>query len=157
METFDRCLRALSPAIQNIVTSGFYKTEPHYDKPDAVVPLCRANDYVNAVFIGETKLTPHAVLRRLLEVEQLLGRKRPDASCAPRPIDLDLLLYGDHIIGDADLIVPHPRLHLRNFVLVPACEIAPEWLHPVLGKRLDALCAACSDRLSIAKIETTRA
>lgn len=157
IETFYRSIQALAPVIQNIVPSGFYKTEPHYDKPDAVKPICRTNDYVNAVFMGETILTPHALLRRLLEVEQHFGRKRPDASCAPRPIDLDLLLYGERVIQDTELTVPHPRMHLRNFVLVPACEITPAWVHPVLGQRLDILCATCPDRLSIAKIESSRA
>ena len=157
IKTFERCLELLHPALKDVCTSHFYETEPHYDKPGAEAPETKAANYINAVFTARTELSAKAVLELLLSVETALGRKRPDASCAPRPIDLDLLLYDDLILKDDGLVVPHPRLHLRNFVLVPACEIAPSWRHPALGLELQALLDVCPDRLSIAKIDTSRA
>jgi 2-amino-4-hydroxy-6-hydroxymethyldihydropteridine diphosphokinase len=69
----------------------------------------------------------------LLEIERQLGRQRRE-KWGPRPIDLDLLLFGDQVIDEPDLKVPHPLMHQRRFVLEPLAEIAPQALHPVLGK-----------------------
>ena len=87
--------------------------------------------FLNGVAEVSTTLAPRALLTRLLEVEQSQGRRRRGRT-EPRPIDLDLLLYGDEIIDEPGLTVPHPRLHQRLFVLRPLAEIAPQLFHPVL-------------------------
>lgn len=84
---------------------------------------------------------PRLLLERLLEIEARLGRTRRRAN-APRPIDLDLLLYGDRVVRETGLVLPHPRLHERRFVLAPLCELAPDLVHPVLGRAMAELLAA---------------
>jgi 2-amino-4-hydroxy-6-hydroxymethyldihydropteridine diphosphokinase len=87
---------------------------------------------------------PEGLLRLLLDVEHDAGRRRP-RPLAPRTLDLDLLLYGDVRLGTDALTLPHPRLHLRRFVLVPLAELIPEALHPTLGKTFAHLLAATGD------------
>ncbi len=89
-------------------------------------------DYLNAVIRLDTGLAPHALLGALQRIEHAHGRKRPYRN-APRTLDLDLLLYGDRRIATKDLIVPHPRLHERAFVLRPLAEIAPHLVIPGRG------------------------
>ena len=104
--------------------SSFYETEP--------VGRTNQPKFLNAVCAMETELAPGDFLRFIKWVEKRLGR--PDVSrSAPRPIDLDILLYGDQILHSSDLHIPHPRLHERAFVLVPLAEIAPDLVHPELG------------------------
>ncbi|HEV2879695.1 MAG TPA: 2-amino-4-hydroxy-6-hydroxymethyldihydropteridine diphosphokinase [Pyrinomonadaceae bacterium] len=88
--------------------------------------------------------TPEQLLARLLRIEYGLGRRR-DAPLAPRTIDLDLLLYGDARAATEYLTLPHPRLHLRRFVLAPLCELAPDATHPILGRSFAALLSELSD------------
>jgi len=90
-------------------------------------------DFVNAVAEVETSLEAHALLDVLLAVEGEMGRVRT-VKWGPRVIDLDIVLYGDRVIDSPRLTVPHPEMHLRRFVLGPLVEIAPEVMHPVLGK-----------------------
>jgi 2-amino-4-hydroxy-6-hydroxymethyldihydropteridine diphosphokinase len=115
-------------------------------------------DFVNAVAAVETELTPHALLSALFGIEARFGRRR-DFPRAPRTLDLDLLLYGAETIDTPELIVPHPRMHLRAFVLVPLLEIAPgcqipgrgsasAWLPAVRAQRIEKL-AAAADQLEV--------
>lgn len=119
--------------------SRFYASKPMgpQDQPD----------YVNAVACIQTSLDPHALLQILFAVERAHGRVR-DASLrwGPRTLDLDLLLYGDAVIRDADLLVPHPGICERSFVLLPLADLAPELVFPD-GRRLqDCLqVLACDD------------
>jgi 2-amino-4-hydroxy-6-hydroxymethyldihydropteridine diphosphokinase len=83
------------------------------------------DDYVNAVVAVQTRLKPHALLAQLHTIEDAAGRRRPFRN-APRTLDLDILLYGQLELNDADLVVPHPRMWLRAFVLIPLAEIAPQ-------------------------------
>ena len=94
--------------------------------------------YLNAAARFETTLSPRVLLDLLLELERVHGRERsvPDA---PRTLDLDLLLYGDRVIREEGLTVPHPRLHLRPFVLAPLREVAADLLHPELGVSVEGL------------------
>ncbi|MCS0615575.1 2-amino-4-hydroxy-6-hydroxymethyldihydropteridine diphosphokinase [Massilia kyonggiensis] len=117
-------------------TSSLYRTAPIDSSGD---------DYVNAVAALDTELDAHALLQALFAIEQAHGRERPYRN-APRTLDLDLLLYGDEIIGDAPtLIVPHPRMHERAFVLAPLAEVAPDLVIPGRGA-VSALLAAVGDQ-----------
>ncbi|MFO1273808.1 MAG: 2-amino-4-hydroxy-6-hydroxymethyldihydropteridine diphosphokinase [Rubrivivax sp.] len=89
-------------------------------------------DYLNAVAELETALAPRELLQALQAIEQAHGRERPYRN-APRTLDLDLLLWGEAVIDEPGLVVPHPRLHERAFVLVPLLELEPALAHPVLG------------------------
>lgn len=94
--------------------------------------------FLNAAAELKTTLGSHAVLHRLLEIEHALGRVRR-LRWEPRSIDMDLLLYGDQIISSQELVVPHPLMHERRFVLQPLAEIAPEAVHPVLQMTIAGL------------------
>ena len=91
--------------------------------------------------MGEAQLLPAALLKRLLSIEEQLGRTRPYWG-APRIIDLDLILYGDVQLHEPGLHVPHLRFRERRFVLAPLAEIAPELIDPVTGKTVAELLAA---------------
>jgi 2-amino-4-hydroxy-6-hydroxymethyldihydropteridine diphosphokinase len=111
------------------VVSSFYDTEPvgYQEQPR----------FLNAALVLETDLGPIELMRKLLAVERAMGRGRVGAvaiSKGPRVIDLDLLLYGDWVLWLEELILPHPAMGERRFVLEPLAEIAPDWVHPVLGK-----------------------
>jgi 2-amino-4-hydroxy-6-hydroxymethyldihydropteridine diphosphokinase len=111
--------------------SSFYDTEP-----EGVLEQPR---FLNGALLIETDLEPVALLRELLTVERAMGRDRTTSVAkGPRVIDLDLLLYADREWGDVvmeteELTLPHPAMHERRFVLEPLKEIAPDWVHPVLG------------------------
>jgi 2-amino-4-hydroxy-6-hydroxymethyldihydropteridine diphosphokinase len=94
--------------------------------------------FLNAAAIGTTDLAARALLDRLLAIERAYGRIRPYPG-APRTLDLDLILYGDAIIDEAGLQVPHPRFRERAFVLLPLTEIAAEWVDPVTGRTVAEL------------------
>ena len=111
--------------------SGFYDTEP-------VGPVDQPN-FLNGVLRVETALSPRHLLVELQRIETEVFRRVRDVQWGPRPMDLDILLYGDLILEEEGLVIPHPRLHERRFVLVPLAEIAPGQLHPRLGKRMDEL------------------
>ena len=103
--------------------------------------------FLNRVIVVKTELAPEVMLRELLEIERELGRVRhPEHSgyCS-RTADLDILYYGDRIINTITLTVPHPRLHLRRFALLPLCEVAPNLVHPVLQMTQTELLQHCPD------------
>ena len=100
-----------------------------------------APPFLNAAATVETTLEPPALLHRLLDIEREMGRERRRKN-DPRPIDLDLILYGDHVTRTPELTVPHPRMHERRFVLQPLAEIAPDVVHPVFGTSIKHLLAA---------------
>lgn len=104
--------------------SGFYETEPleNLDQP------C----FVNLVALVCTELSPTDLLEKLLSIEKQLGRERLERF-GPRTIDLDLLWYDDLVMQSPQLVLPHPRLHYRPFVLLPLLEIYPTWRHPAQG------------------------
>ena len=117
-----------------------FRVSPVYETDPVGGPKQRK--YLNAVVEFETDLSPQELLTKLLEIETQLGRKR-SVKNAPRTIDLDLLFYGDQIIHEPGLTVPHPRLHERWFVLKPLSDLAPEWVHPTMKKTVKELLAGC--------------
>lgn len=98
-------------------------------------------NFLNGVVEIETTLTPRDLLKRLQEIEESLGRVRAER-WGPRTIDLDILLYGDQVIHEPDLVIPHPLMHERRFVLQPLAQLAPDLRHPVLGKTVAEMLAA---------------
>jgi 2-amino-4-hydroxy-6-hydroxymethyldihydropteridine diphosphokinase len=129
-------LRAAS-AIDALRLSPVIETEPwgYADQPR----------FLNAVAEVETELSPRALLELLLEVERRLGRTRDGPRYGPRTIDLDLLLYGDEVIDEPGLQVPHPRLEERRFVLEPLAALVPERKIPGNGTIQEALARIQSD------------
>jgi len=109
----------------------------------AAWPDPKGPEYRNGVALVEVNGSPKAVLEALFSIEQAFDRMR-DGKNAPRTLDLDLVAYGRQVIDAPDLQVPHPRAHERLFVMGPLAEIAPRWVHPVLGKTAAELAAAAS-------------
>jgi len=129
-------LEGFGPAgLQVIERSSWWRSASW---PDPAMP-----DYLNAIVIVETPLTPAEVLRALQGVEARFGRTRAAAN-APRTLDLDLIAHGRTILTLGDLILPHPRAAERRFVMGPLAQIAPDWVHPVLGESAAALAAKAS-------------
>lgn len=106
----------------------------------APVPASDQPWYHNQVVTVRTPLSPYALLERLQAIEQDFGRVRTVRN-APRILDLDLIAYGDAVLDKPDLIVPHPRMQDRAFVLLPLREVAAGWRHPLLARSLDDLIA----------------
>ncbi len=130
---------AALPDSRMLRTSSFYRTAP--------VGAPGQPDYLNAVAALETGLAPDDLLAALLEIEHDFGRRREYRN-APRTLDLDLLLYDDAVIDRPHLQIPHPRLHLRAFVLVPLAEIAPELRLPGRGSVAAWLPAVTTQRIT---------
>ena len=111
--------------------SSIYKTEPMEFK--------NQEWFLNMAVEIATRLQPHDFLKQLQHIEQSLGRTR-EIRYGPRTIDLDILLYGDMVLQNKDLIIPHLRMCERAFVLVPLCEIAGYIIHPVLKESIKEIC-----------------
>ena len=111
--------------------------------------------FLNRVIVVETEKGPEEVLQQLLDIERGLGRIRhPEIQgYTSRTADLDLLYFGQRVINTDTLTVPHPRLHLRRFALVPMCEVAPEWMHPVFGLTQQELLQQCPDECIVRVME----
>jgi 2-amino-4-hydroxy-6-hydroxymethyldihydropteridine diphosphokinase len=120
--------------------SALYETEPVGGPPQG--------PFLNQVVAGETALDPHRLLAACLEIERELGRVRA-VKDGPRSIDLDLLFFGDRVLDTPQLVLPHPRLHLRRFVLAPLAEIAPELSHPRLRASAAELLRRCADTAQV--------
>lgn len=127
MQQLQRAVAALQqlPASQLVAVSQFYGSKPMgpQDQPD----------YVNAVAAIDTALAPEALLDALQQIELEQGRQRKDERWGPRTLDLDILLYADAVINTPRLTVPHYGLHLREFVVYPLLELAPELTVPGHG------------------------
>ena len=108
-------------------------------------------DFYNQVIELETELSPTQLLQGCLDIEKSLGRER-SILWGERTIDLDILLFDGRSVQSENLNIPHPYLHLRNFVLVPLCEIAPELIHPTLELTIQQLLDRCADKLEIKAI-----
>jgi 2-amino-4-hydroxy-6-hydroxymethyldihydropteridine diphosphokinase len=139
-------LNSAIDSLRSIEQTEFSAVSPYYRSAPIDAP---GPDYLNAVVKVETALEPYALLLHLLDIELMLGRKRRGLKKnAPRNVDLDLLLVGDMIIQSTPLTLPHPRLHLRAFVLRPLVDLAPEIRIPGQGPA-----AAFRDAVDDQKIE----
>ncbi len=131
------------PGCRLVAASSLYRTAP--------IGLAGQPDFINAVAAVDTQLDPEALLTALLALEADFGRVRLERN-GPRTLDLDLLLHGDSVLHSPRLTLPHPRLHLRAFVLRPLAEIAPDlalpgrgsvaaWLPAVANQEIERLCS----------------
>ena len=132
------------------VSSHIYETEPWGDFQDP-----NTQPFLNIALLVHTNLTPLQALSSALLIEKELGRQRiglPSSSnlrtYSSRPIDIDLIFFGNLIINTPTLTLPHPRMHLRRFVLKPLCDIAPDYIHPLFNKTLNTLLSECTDPCS---------
>lgn len=123
-------------AVREISFSKLYETEPVGFKDQPF--------FINAALKGITDLSPEILLKTCRDIETQLGRT-PRAKWHEREIDIDILLYGDEILLKNDVEIPHPRMHERRFVLLPAADVAGEMLHPVFKKSIAELLKECPD------------
>ena len=110
--------------------SSIYETEP--------VGIIQQPKFLNQMLEVKTELSPQACLKIIQQVESELGRIRTIKN-GPRTIDLDIIFYDNSIIFEKDLVIPHPRMHQRAFVLIPLAEILPDYIHPVYNKTVNQL------------------
>ncbi len=116
-----------------VALSAIYETEPWGDFDD------RPSAFLNQALLVETPYTAHEVLHEALAIEKSLGRSRSadgTRKYLSRPMDIDLIFWNDEVIDSPDLTIPHPRMHLRRFVLEPLSEIMPDYCHPILQKKV---------------------
>ena len=137
-------LRAAIKALTGLPESSLRRVSSLYRT--APVGIHGQPDFINAVAAIQTRLSPHELLAALFEIEARFGRRR-DFHHAPRTLDLDLLLYDDRIIDSPQLKVPHPRMHLRAFVMAPLTEIAPDCRIPGRGEATAWLSAVSMQRI----------
>ena len=163
LQTITQAADLIRQRIGSVVAcSHIYETAPWGTFADGEKPL----DFYNQALEVSTTLSPHEALKEALDIEHQLGRRRKEiGSSMPhpdnpqctmlnsklyssRPIDIDLIFYGDAVIDTPKLTIPHPRMHPRRFVLQPMCEIAPCYKHPILNKTLTELLNECTDTSS---------
>jgi 2-amino-4-hydroxy-6-hydroxymethyldihydropteridine diphosphokinase len=128
----EAAVRGLAAAGKVLRVSSFRETEPQGGPPQP--------RYLNGAVVLATDLAPRDLLAAALELERRAGRERT-VRFGPRTLDVDLLLCGDLLVREPDLVVPHPRLHERRFVLEPLAEIAPDWIVPGLHRTVRELLA----------------
>ena len=145
LETAQLGLAALAaPHLEPIACSSWYESAP--------VPASDQPWFVNAVALIATGREPEFLLARMLDVEIRFGRVRGERNAA-RTLDLDLLDYDGLLIDTPNLILPHPRLHQRRFVLEPLCDVAPRWRHPRLGLTATELLASLSTGQQVRRVD----
>lgn len=128
-ENIEKAIEFLDKSgIHILAVSSFYETVPDGFNSD--------NLFTNAAAIAETNLEADELVNLVLSIESHLGRIRNSATYEDRIIDVDVLLYGSDVIETAVSQIPHPRMHLRRFVLEPLSEIAPNWVHPILKRTI---------------------
>jgi 2-amino-4-hydroxy-6-hydroxymethyldihydropteridine diphosphokinase len=142
-ENLDRALKLISERMRVGKISSIYDTEPvgNVNQPRFLNLACE-------VF---TRLTPEGLLALIKGFEQKMGRY--GRSGEPRIIDIDIVLFGDVVLDTPDLVIPHPRMHERSFVLIPLTEIAPDVVHPVLKKKIKELNKAAKEVQGVMKFD----
>ena len=143
-ETLTAALVALeADGIAILARSGWYRTEP--------IPRSSQPWFLNAIVSIATSLGPEELLAALQSTETRFGRMRSEPNAA-RVLDLDLIDYQGKVMQTPSLVLPHPRLHQRRFVLAPLAEIAPDWRHPISGLTAEQLLAQLSDEQPIERL-----
>ena len=105
----------------------------------------QSDDFLNLCILIKSELIPAELIIKLKNLEERIGRERNNEKIEAREIDIDILFYSDEIVNQKDLIIPHQRLHLRNFVLYPLNDIAADFIHPILLKSVNELLKECED------------
>lgn len=143
IENCDKALREISDFAEISAVSSIYETEPvgKEDQPD----------FINCAAKIETDLSASQLLLSLQSVESKFGRERV-RRWGPRTVDLDIIFYDDLAIETEELVIPHPAAHLRRFVLEPVCEIAPDFVHPVLKVSVSTLLSNLQSDKTVTKI-----
>ncbi len=131
----ENCRRAVAEIgaeknIKSVRVSPLYRTEPVGEKDQPW--------FVNGAASFETSMLPRDLLNLVASIERRMGRVR-EKKWGPRVIDLDILLYGAEVVNEEGLVIPHPRMHERRFVLLPLADICPEVVHPVLGRTVSEM------------------
>lgn len=128
------------PQTEILDFSSLYETEP--------VGVKNQPWFLNLVLIIQTAAPPEELLHQLKEIESRMGRGK-GRRWSPRPIDLDILLYDNLIFDSPRLVIPHPRMHQRLFVLLPLAELVPQLKHPILGRNMEQLAEGLSQREAV--------
>jgi 2-amino-4-hydroxy-6-hydroxymethyldihydropteridine diphosphokinase len=146
---FDQASSLLGERVGKITCrSAIYETEPWgFESSDL---------FWNQVLELQVDISAPKVLQKTLQIEQELGRTRKINQYDSRVIDIDILFYDDQVIELPELVIPHPRIQERKFVLVPLNEIIPDKVHPVLQKSIHQLLAECPDLLKVEKVEDSK-
>ncbi len=140
-------LMGLLPQTQRVGVSSYYETQPI--DPDNILG---STWFYNGVVKLETTLQPQKLFEICQETEKALGRDEENRS-GPRTMDFDILFYGQQIIDESNLTIPHPRLHLRRFVLEPLVELDPEWNHPILNQGILELLESIDDPAQVQRLD----
>lgn len=142
-ENLDKALNFISQRLRMGKISSVYDTE--------AIGNAEQPRFLNLVCQAFTRLAPEGLLTLSKGIESKLGRTGKSGS--PRPIDIDILLYGDQVVETPDLVIPHSKMTVRAFVLVPLAEIAPDLVHPVNGKTIRELQQAITEKQGILKLD----
>ncbi len=151
-DRFDFCDRAVNllgllPGTEITAISSLYETEPVAD-----VGNPGPGWFLNGVVRLQSEVKPYSLREVCLEVERALGRDQENRR-GPRTVDLDILSYGSQVLSEPELVIPHPRLHLRRFVLAPLVELDPDWHHPLLDRTARELLESLTDPSEVRRIE----
>ena len=129
-----------------IKTSTSYETEAW--------GMLNATSFYNKVILVETRLTANDLMNACMAIEEKFGRKRSLKKYESRQMDIDILFFNAENIESASLTIPHPRLHIRRFVLEPLNEIAADFVHPIFNKKIAELLLLCKDECSVLKLNS---
>ena len=128
----------ISHGIDNVTNASFYLTEPMYNKEQEY--------FINTVVGLETVLKPFELLDLIKNIESMLGRKKQRKKNMPRIIDIDILVHGESVMETEELVIPHPHIINRKFVLIPFDEIAPDYKIPLINSSVHELLVNCKDQ-----------